>query len=37
MSEPARGASFELEKRTQRNLCLHKIKGVMEISLFVEI
>ena len=37
MAGPARGASFELEKRTQRNLCLHKIKRVMEISLFVEI
>ena len=37
MAGPARGASFELEKQTQRNLCLHKIKGAMEISLFVEI
>ncbi len=37
MAGPARGASFELEKRTLRNLSLHKIKRFMEISLFVEI
>jgi len=35
--DPRGERGFELEKRTHMNLCLHKIKMFMDLSLFVEI